>query len=117
MTFANAFSDSSYSNECSMAMPRSKSFCMDALQALAKLTVPNSLLGGPQAISSPRLSSISVSLAIAWGELFSFCLHANNTAANRRKLGYDILFILPGFLVYKWGGGRGWRKANKVPGV
>src|SRR5687767_232420 len=97
MTFANAFSDSSYSNECSMAMPRSKSFCIDALQALAKLTVPNSSLGGPQAISSPRFRSISPSLANVLGELFSFCLHANNIAANIRKLGYDILFILPGF--------------------
>src|ERR1035437_8738062 len=53
MTFAKAFSDSSYSNECNSSMARLKSAFTFSLQDILNSTDPNCLSGGPQEMIAP----------------------------------------------------------------
>src|SRR5882672_9202535 len=86
--FANIFSASSYSKECSSATARLKSFEDFKEQLFSKLTEPKFLSGGPQETSSPlfRFKALISSTAT----VLSFVLQL----PTRKKIKNKICSIL-----------------------
>src|SRR5687767_5574038 len=95
ITFAKAFSASSYSKECSRDRARLKSFFTFPEQDVSNPTEPNCLSGVPQAIISPLLRVMALIASIEG--VFFFSLHAkkvnkNKPANNKYRVG-DNIFI------------------------
>src|SRR5947207_2697926 len=80
---AKAFSDSSYSKECSSSMARLKSFFTLSSQLISKSTVPNSLPGDPQEINAPLLRSNCVICSFEGFE--SFPPHEKMIVNNKKN--------------------------------
>src|ERR1019366_5774479 len=94
--FAKTFSASSYSNECSSAIPRLKSSFTLSEHDVSNSTVPNCLSGGPHKTTAPLLRLIAF-IASLEGALF-FLWHDKsinkNEMKNDRCLGCNNFFII-----------------------
>src|SRR6476620_10424391 len=88
ITFAKAFSASSYSKECSSSIARLKSALVSSLQEVRNTAVPNSLLGVPQEMISPRFKFSSPMVSVE-GEV-PFCLQDATSNASARPMCTDL---------------------------
>src|SRR5688572_23792639 len=97
MIFANTFSASSYSKECSNAMPRSKSVWRLGLHDIGKATFPNFLSPGPQEMTGPLLRSMEAIVSVAGAVRLSVQELRKHNPENARTMPGAIGLIVTRF--------------------